>query len=159
ISSFSLVARDSLPVGPVKDGGTRVATGQLIRPVGESLSFLGQPVDLALSPDGKWLYAKDNRGLVVIDVGKWKIIQELAFPKGKGGGSLHGLAVRRDGKRIYATSSSDLLAEAELLADGKLKWKRSILLPGPRTKESSYPTGIALTKDGRTAYVCLSRNN
>src|SRR5262245_9881128 len=111
--SFTLLARDTGRVGPAKGGGTRVATGQLIRPAGESVSFSGRPVDLALSPDGKWLYAKDNRGLVVIDVAKWKVIQELSFPKGKGGGSMHGLAVRRDGKRVYATNAGDLLAEAE----------------------------------------------
>src|SRR5262249_30270796 len=70
-------------VGPVK-GGALVATGQLVRPAGESLAFPGRPVDLALSPDGSVLYAKDNRGLVVIDAKAWKLTQELPFPEGKG---------------------------------------------------------------------------
>ena len=34
-------------------------------PPGQSVGWNGRPVDLALSPDGRTLYAKDNRGLVV----------------------------------------------------------------------------------------------
>jgi DNA-binding beta-propeller fold protein YncE len=156
LASFALLAQDS-PVGPAK-GGHHVATGHLIRPAGEVVSWSGRPVAAALSPDGQWLFVKDNRGLVVVDAAKWKVAQQLAFPKGKGGGSMHGLAVSRDGKRAYATTSGDSLCEAE--ADGgKLKWKRTIRLPGPGGKGASYPTGIALTADGKRAWVCLSRNN
>src|SRR5262249_52422607 len=100
-------------VGPGGDG-VRVPTGQLVRPAGESLAFAGRPVDLALSPDGKWLFVKDNRGLVVIDAAAWKLVQKLPFGKWKGGGSMHGLAVRGDGKRVYATTAQRLLWEAEV---------------------------------------------
>ena len=145
-------------VGPAKGGGVFVATGQLVRPAGEIVSFPGRPVACALSPDGKWLYAKDNRGLVVLDAADWKLKQELPFPRGKGGGSMHGLAVSRDGSRIYATSSGNALCEARSEA-GKVSWLRSIDIPGPGGKGASYPTGIALAPDGKRAWVCLSRNN
>ncbi|MFO0845950.1 MAG: alkaline phosphatase family protein [Gemmataceae bacterium] len=139
-------------------GGTLVPTGQLVRPAGESLSFPGPPVDLALAPDGKHLFVKDNRGVVVLDLAAWKVAQQLPFPGDKVGGSMHGLAVRADGKRLYATTAQDLLCEAEI-DGGRLKWARSIRLPGPDNKGASHATGIALTRDGKRAYVCLSRNN
>jgi DNA-binding beta-propeller fold protein YncE len=159
-----LISADN-PVGPVKSGGHLVATGQLVRPAGTVLSFPGRPVDLVLSADGKTLFIKDNAGVQIVDSATMKISQKLAFPQDKGGGSMHGIALSADGKRLFATTSGNTLAEAEVDEKGKKseavkwKWSRSLTLPGPAGKGASYPTGIALTKDGSRAYVCLSRNN
>ena len=75
----SVVAQgiDNEKVGPAEDGAMVVPNGQLLRPAGESLAFGGRPVDLALSPDGATLYAKDNRGLLVLDTATWKLRQTL----------------------------------------------------------------------------------
>ena len=40
------------------------------------------PKGLALSADGKWLYAADIGGIVVIDIKKGKIRQKIAIPEG-----------------------------------------------------------------------------
>ncbi len=40
------------------------------------------PKGLALSADGKWLYAADAGGIVVIDVAKGKIKEKIAIPEG-----------------------------------------------------------------------------
>ncbi len=146
-----------MTVGPSPDGGTMVPTGQVVRGVGDSLSFPGRPVDLALSPDGATLCVKDDRGLVVIDALGWKLRQELAFPAG--GGSMHGIAISRDGRRVYLTDAGDLLHEATLGNDGRFTWTRTVSLQGPDSEGSSYPCGIALSPDERNACVCLSRNN
>lgn len=143
-------------VGPVP-GGVRVATGQVLRPAGDALSFGGRPVDIALSPDRHTLYVKDNRGLVVVDADAWTIRQELPFRSG--GSSMHGLAVSPDGSRVWTTGAGSLLWEAHARPDGRLEWARSITLPGPGGKGESYPCGLALTADGRAAWVALSRNN
>lgn len=152
-------------LGSAEDGAFIVANGQLLRPAGESLAFGGRPVDIALSPDGATLYAKDNRGLLVLDAVTWKLRQTLSF--GDDGGSLHGIAVSRDGKKVYATDAMRTLFEAVVGDDGQLAISRKIDLPGPPTKKeggeegppASFGCGIALTADGATAYVCLSRNN
>jgi YVTN family beta-propeller protein len=138
-------------------GSLLLPTGQVVRPAGDKIAFSGRPVDLALAPDAKTLYVKDNRGLVVIDAHAWKRRQELAFEKG--GGSLHGIAVSEDGAHVYATNSDNLLCEAILQPDGSIAWGRKIVLPGPGGKGPSYPCGIALSADGNTAFVALSRNN
>jgi YVTN family beta-propeller protein len=139
------------------NGSTLLPTGQTIRPAGQLVTFHGRPIDLALAPDGKTLYAKDDRGVVVIDAARWTLRQELPFRAG--GGSLHGIVVSRDGARVFATNSGNLLCEATVGADGKLTWTRQIALPGPRGEGASFPCGIALAGDGKRAYVALSINN
>ena len=51
-------------VGPQADGSILVPTNQLLRPAGFQMLFPGRPVDLALSPDGKWLAVLDRKSVV-----------------------------------------------------------------------------------------------
>ncbi len=150
-------AQEIPPVGPTADGGHVVATAQLVRPAGQTLEIAGRPVDLAVAPDGKTVYIKDNRGLVAIDAAAWTVRQELGLEKD--GGSMFGIAVARDGRQVYVSTAKNTLARADVQADGKLRWGRKLTLPGPGGKGVSFPCGIALSADEQTAYVCLSRNN
>lgn len=147
----------ALQVGPLGSNGHVTPTHQLLRPAGQVLSFPGRPVDLTLSPDGRTLFVKDMRSLITIDVQDWKIRQQLRLKEG--GASPHGLAVSRDGTRVYLTGSENALWEAFVAPDGKTSWSRKIALPGPEGKGNSAPSGIAISPDGSRAFVCLSRNN
>ncbi len=153
------VPASSVEVGPIADGGSVVPTRQIIHPAGKSVEFNGRPMDVVISPDGKIAYVKDNRGLVVIDAASWTILQQANFPKG--GGSMHGIAITRDGATLYATTSQNLLWEAKTSADGSIAWGRSIALAGPGGNPAANPclAGIALAGDERSAMICLSRNN
>lgn len=143
---------------PVVGGPDMVmANWQLLNPVGEAVTFPGRPVDLRLRKDGKHAYVKDNRGIVVIERAGWRVVQELKFPDS--GASLFGLAMSPDGKHLYATTADEQLFEAEIQDDGKLKWGRTIALPSPDKKKASHSLGIAISDDGATLYVCMSRNN
>lgn len=145
-------------VGERDDGGaTLVTTRQRIRAAGEVVEFGGRPVDLVVSPDGTLVFAKDNRGVVVLDAGEWSLKQQAPFPEG--GTSMHGIGVSKDGKAIWATSAADHLYEGAIGEDGALAWARTIRLPGPEGKGASYPCGFVLTEDESIAYVALSRNN
>src|SRR5439155_19391692 len=61
--------------------------------------------------------------------------------------------------RLYATTAQRWLHEAEFDDEGQLSWKRAIVLAGPDGKGEAHATGIAVSADGKTAWVCLSRNN
>jgi YVTN family beta-propeller protein len=167
---FSLTSCVHLPpppresVGNMIDGKTIVTTLQLIHPAGQSVEFGGRPVDLVLSPNGETVYVKDNHSLFSLDVASWKILHTLPFGA-KEGGSMFGLAISPDGKKLFATSTLNRLREANISGDGKLSWGRSFELKGtdPKAKTgpktTSYPCGVTLSKDVKTACVCLSINN
>ena len=141
-----------IKVGPLPDGETVLATSQLIQAAGDSLSFGGRPVDLALSPDDKTVYIKNMSSLLVVDVTGWSLLQELSFPGS--GASMHGIAVSGNGSHVYVTGSNNELYEAAVATNGSVSWSRTISLPG-----NSDPCGIALSSDGTKAFVCLSRSN
>src|SRR4051812_23808705 len=150
-------------VGDATDTGLIVPTRQVLRPAGVGVEFSGRPVDLAVGLDAKNVYVKDNRGLVVIDADRMTVRQELKFPAD--GGAKHGIALSRDGLRVYATGSRFALWEGNIGDDGRVAWGRAIDVSSgdPTTpaakKKASYPCGVALSSDGNTAYVCLSVNN
>jgi YVTN family beta-propeller protein len=148
-------AQEIPPVGPAGEGRTVVPTAQLVQPEGRTLEIAGRPVDVILSPDGAVAVAKDDRGLVVIDVAAWSVKQELAFKDD--GGSMTGIAITGDGKHIFATTANGVLIDALWDDDGRIKVAREIKLSGK--SETPYPCGLALTSDSKSAYVCLSRNN
>ena len=109
-------------VGPAPDGrGWVVPTKQVLRPAGRALEFGGRPVDLVLAPDGRRLYAKDNRGPRRHRPRGVAGRAGAAFPKG--GGSMHGMAVEpRRHARLRHHRRSRRLAEATVGADGRLDW-------------------------------------
>src|SRR5688572_2170863 len=96
-------------VGPAAEGGFIVTTEQLIRPAGRSVEFAGRPIDLAVSPDGETVYAKASRSVLAIDRASWTIRQELRYAAKVGGGSMHGIIVTPDGRRVLATVQSHLV--------------------------------------------------
>ncbi len=156
ILTISTALRSFQKVGEKGKKGILVATGQWIRPAGKTLAFAGRPVDLAVAPDGRTLYAKEISGILVIDVASWKIRQELKFENG--GGSMHGIAVAHDGKSVYVTDADSSLLQISVGDSGRCTWDRKITLPG-FDHEGSYPCGVALRLDDSRAYVALSRNN
>ncbi|MGE5431376.1 MAG: alkaline phosphatase family protein [Syntrophomonadaceae bacterium] len=139
------------------NNGTKVPTGQIVRPAGETLSFSSRPVDLILSPDGAIVFIKTHTSLVIADAEKWKVIQDLPYGKDEYA-SMHGIAVSGDGKTVYLTNSGNDILEAKKDNNSRWTWKRRITLKS-KDNDYCYPCGIALSKDGIHAYVAISRNN
>jgi len=151
-------ARSKDTVGMTGDNAAIVATGQRVQPAGDILTYGGRPVDMALSPQGESVYIKDDKGVTVAQTMSWKVRQRLSFPE-DGGGSLHGIRVSKDGKRVWASGAGKTVWEMNVGEDGALTNARGIALPGPGGKGASYPCGIAANADESRLYVCLSRNN
>ena len=64
---------------------------------------------------------------MVLDATQWQLIQNLAYPKGEAG-SMHGLAVSRDGAAVYVAGSYKHLLEARRNGKGRWQWAREIPL-------------------------------
>ncbi len=129
-------------------------TGRALRPAGDLISFYGRPVDLRLSVDGRWLFAKSKDSIEVMDTQTWAIAQSISSP---GGTSLWGMAVGAD-HRLYVTNATSQVhvfaPNPENPPTAPFVLERSIQLA-----EDSFPSGVALSEDQATLYVCLSKKN
>ena len=141
-------------VGPA-DGGMIVPTGQLVRPAGETHAFFGRPTDIALSPSGtSGLRQADRR----IDDRRCENLEGRAGP-----------ALSSQGTRLDARSGREQGWQAGL-RDGIDEVSSGSPLQCPRRLELAAAhragkgqrftlTGIALSRDERTAFVCASITN
>ncbi len=143
------------PIGTRLREAVRVATGDQIQPVGEFLVYNGRPVDLVAGPDGSRLYVKDNRGVAVVDVANWRVVAQVPFDRG--GGSMHGITVAPDG-RVLATDAANTLYVGQPDSARGVVWTRRVALTEAGSG-ASYPCGVAVSGDGKSAWVALSRTN
>ena len=139
-----------------EDGSQMVPTGEMLKPYGRTLEVSGRPVDAALSSDGRLLFVKDMGVVRVIDAFSWKQQQEL---ESKGGASIYGIAVSKNGERVLSTSAADSLHVYQRNGSGAYKLGFDVKVPGPKGKGNSFPCGVALSANEKIAYVALSRNN
>ena len=148
---------NNLKVGPQADGTILVPSNQLLRPAGFQIYLPGRPVDLALTPDGKFLLVKNKADLDLIRLSDRTILQSLPF--NQSGASFTGICISPDGHRIYVTDAENRICIAEIDNSTIMQWKDPILLPNPSIGGSPFPGGIALNGSGNKLYVTLSRNN
>jgi YVTN family beta-propeller protein len=147
----------NLKIGPQPDGSILVPSNQLLRPAGFQVNLPGRPVDLALTPNGRFLLVKNKADLDLIRLSDRTILQTLPFQKS--GASFTGLCLSADGSRVYVTDADNRLCIAEFDENRVLHWNDPVILPAPQVEGSPFPGGMALSEDGNTIYVTLSRNN
>ncbi|MFZ0282090.1 MAG: alkaline phosphatase family protein, partial [Bacteroidales bacterium] len=143
-------------VGLQPDGSILVPSNQLLRPAGFQITLPGKPVDLALTPDGRFLLVKNKADLDLIRLSDRTILQTLPF--NKSGASFTGLCISPDGRHIYVTDADNRICIA-LLENNIMKWEDPIVLPAPSIGGSPFPGGLVLNSSGDKIYVTLSRNN
>ena len=143
-------------VGPQADGSILVPTNQLLRPAGFQILFPGRPVDIALSPDGKWLAVLNKNSLDLIRVLDRTIMQTLPL---KGGGSFNGVAFSADGNQIYASQARDKIFVAQKDHNNILNWVEPIQFQQAEIGGHPVPGGFSINDGGDKMYVPLSRSN
>ena len=144
-------------VGLQPDGSILVPSNQLLRPAGFQVSLPGRPVDLALSPDGKFLFVKNKEDVDLVRLSDRTILQTLPFVRS--GASFTGITISPDGKRIYVTDADNSINIAEIDILNIMHWTDPIILPKPSIGGSPFPGGLALSNNGDRIYVALNRNN
>ncbi len=144
----------SIKVGNRGDGSSVVATGQILTPSGETTVFNSRPVDLAISPDGKFAYLKDNIGVTIIDCSTMKMLHQV---KVAGGDSFYGIILSEDGKTLCTTSATNALVVFDV--DGaEITERKRISLPAARVGGAPNPCGLVF-QDPAHVFVCLNRDN
>jgi YVTN family beta-propeller protein len=147
----------NLRVGIQSDGSILVPSNQLLRPAGFQVYLPGRPVDLVLTPDGKFLLVKNKDDLDLIRLSDRTIMQSLPFEKS--GASFTGICISPDGSRIYVTDADNRICIAEFDKNRVMQWKDPVKLPAPSTGDSPVPGGLAMNDKADRLYVALSRNN
>ncbi len=150
------VKQTALKVGPQPDGSILVPTNQLLRPAGFQLLFPGRPVDLALSPDGKWLAVLNMNSLELIRVLDRTIMQSLPI---RGGGSFNGISFSPDGTKIYVSQARDRIFVAQKDPNNVLTWMGPLVFKKPKIGGNPVPGGFAFNPLKDKLYVPLSRSN
>jgi YVTN family beta-propeller protein len=155
----------SAQVGRQADGSVVVTTNQVLTPAGRQVEFLGRPLSVVLSPDGRTAAFLNGtyQAIILVDVATWTVNQE--FTTAGGSASFTGIAYSADGRQLYASQASGRVIVADVTADGTLVLNRYITLPPTsipypgREDGDPLPGGLALSQDQSTLYVVLSRNN
>ena len=168
-------------VGPQKDGSIVASDNQTLTPAGKIID-LGSPVrakSIALNPNGKTnsaavLLMGSPQPVIVFNTASGQILQRFipTFTKGtesktSKAGSFTGITYSADGKRLFFSQDDNHFVIANVDPQtGLLKNGESVELPEPPADGRPYykpkainPGGIAVSSDGKRAYVVLNVAN
>jgi DNA-binding beta-propeller fold protein YncE len=175
-------AAEDLPertVGPQKDGSFVVSNDQTLTPAGRVIE-LGTPVRakaVALNPNANShsaavLLMGAAQPVVVVDTVSGQVIQRFLPTAAMGlkpdkAGSFSGVTYSADGRTLlFSQDDNHVVIAAVDPASGRLTQRANVTLPKPVADGRAYhnpnainPGGIAVTKDGKFAYVSLNAAN
>ena len=184
VGSAAVLAQAQNPnrtVGPQKDGSVVVSDNQTLTPAGKIIE-LGSPVrakSIALNPKGKTnsgavLLMGSPQPIIVFNTATGEVLQRFipAFMKGaqstsSKAGSFTGITYSADGKRLFFSQDDNHVVIANVNPKtGLLTNGQTVQLPEPPADGRPYykpkainPGGIAVSVDGKRAYVVLNVAN
>jgi YVTN family beta-propeller protein len=165
-------------VGPQNDGSIVVSSNQILTPAG-TIVDLGVPVRakaIALNPNAKTksgavLLMGSPQPIIVFNTATGKVLQRFipttvngtTFTTDKAG-SFTGITYSADGAKLFFSQDDNHVVIAKVDADtGRLTNDQSVRLPAPPADGRPYhnaksinPGGIAISEDGKHAYVVLN---
>ncbi len=168
-------------VGPQKDGSVVASDNQTLTPAGKMIE-LGSPVrakSIALNPNGKTntavvLLMGSPQPIIVFNIATGEVLQRFipTFMKGteaatSKAGSFTGVAYSANGEKLFFSQDDNHVVIANVNAQtGLLTNGQSVDLPRPPADGRPYykatainPGGIAVSDDGKRAYVVLNVAN
>ncbi|HEX4229174.1 MAG TPA: hypothetical protein VHZ07_10920 [Bryobacteraceae bacterium] len=168
-------------VGPQNDGSIVVSDNQTLTPAG-TIVQLGAPVRakaIALNPNSKTrsgavLLMGSPQPIIVFNTVTGQVLQRFSptavngttFTSDKAG-SFTGITYSADGSRLFFSQDDNHVVIANVDPDtGHITHCQSVTLPKPPADGRTYhnaksinPGGIAVSEDGRRAYVALNAAN
>lgn len=163
------------------DDHTMTPVNQVLTPHGKSIDLPGlRPQVVALTPDGRsLLVAGKTNELWVLDPEDGAVRQQVPLasdrqtkppdpvspnilkPDKNNQVSYTGLVVSGDGRRIYLSDVNGSIKVFTIGDDGGVQASHTIVLPdasAPR-RDAEIPSGLALSANGATLYVCGNLSN
>jgi len=138
-------------VGRLSDGKVLLPTEQTVKPAGKQIVYPGRPLDMALSPNGKWLAVTNLRSvtLIALATGERQIV---SLPDG-GANSFHGIVFLPDSRTFYCSGARGEVFVFEIEPDGKLAYRAA------HQVAKRAVCGLALSDDRKHLYVADSVGN
>ena len=174
--------------GPQPNGSWVVGDGQIITPAGTQveLGIRVRAKAIALNPSAKShtaavLTLGASEAVEVIDTNSGLVLQDYIPFGSDSSGSYSGIAYSADGKHLVFSQDSSNVTIAKVNAQGLLEDDAQVSVPPNSsfiacfpnspigaydrpcatfyTPSTSYPGGVALSKDGKSAYALLNQND
>lgn len=121
-----------------------------LSPAGRQLPLGDLPLNMALSPDGRYVAVNNNgwgdHQVIIVDCQKGRVRSQVTIPK-----SWYGLTFSPDGTFLYVTGAADNLIYRYAFNDGFLSGEHAIPVGEP--KQAIFPSGIAINSKGSKLYV------
>jgi YVTN family beta-propeller protein len=123
-----------------------LATGKLIEPIGSHVDVGSYPVNMVLSPDGKFVIVTNSgfrEQLSVIDAASGSLVDKVEFGSGRGSkaGLYYGIAFGADGTLYASRGAEDKVSTFTLSAAGKLT--AGLVLDDKAPEGSALPHHVA----------------
>jgi YVTN family beta-propeller protein len=174
--------------GPQANGSWVVSSGQIVNPAGMQVS-LGNQVRakaIALNPNRRThtaavLTMGAAEAVEIFDTNTGVVLQNYITLGQDSSGSFSGIAYSADGTHLVFSQDSSNVTIADVTAEGLLEDNAQISVPPDGSfitcfpnsppgsydipcgtfysPSTSYPGGVAISQDGKTAYALLSQND
>src|SRR6478672_8468909 len=155
VVSFSIYTRaQSDPAlaavpGAQADGTTLLPNGWRLAPAGRQLRVGTLPLNIVLSPDGRYAVITNNGvnrpSFTVVDVASWTIKSTTAIEA-----AWLGLAFNPDGSKLYSSGAGQNNVQEYTFAGGVITAARTFALPAADAE--TFAGGLAISRDGRTLF-------
>jgi DNA-binding beta-propeller fold protein YncE len=132
------------------DGSMLLPNQWSLRPAGTPVALDDFPVNLALSPDGRFAavlhcgYARNE--ILAVDLAAQKVTARAGVDE-----AFYGITFSSDGRRIFCSGASDEVVHVFKFDRGQIAGHRTIHLRS--FKETGVPAGLAVDREGGTLYV------
>jgi len=143
--------------GKATDPSVLLPNGWSLSPAGRSLELGGLPMNIAISPNQKWMAVTNNgqgmHSLQLIDAQKGTLVHNTLMPAG-----WLGLSFAADNKTLYVSGGNQNAILRYTVDNNQLKIKDTISMGQPWPVKIS-PTGLCLDNQRNLLYVVTKENN